>query len=86
MNKILLNKIRNVRHYSVILNTMPGASYVEDSNSFRFVDFQNANISTCEYLGTICLADDSTREGFNILSRLLTETKSRQKQPKRPEI
>lgn len=30
MNKILLNKIRNVRHYSIILNTMPGASYVGD--------------------------------------------------------
>lgn len=29
MNKNKLNRVRNVRHYSIILNTTPGTSYVE---------------------------------------------------------
>lgn len=43
------------------------------NNYFGFADFQNANISMCEHLGRICLADDSTRERFYILSRLLNK-------------
>lgn len=80
MSKITLSNLRNVRHYSIILNTTPRTHYVEYITiPLDLLISKNANISICEHLGGFCLADDSTREGFYILSRLLTKTESRQK-------
>ena len=79
MNKNKLNRVRNVRHYSIILNTTPGTSYVEYITII--LDLLISKIQKNTYMWTSwgILADELIREGFCILSRPLTKTGYRQK-------